>query len=305
MRSVIHHRRGLEKFSLVAAAVGLVGLTSTAGAVTYSTDFENPPFATGSINGQDGWMVQNPAFNQQVVTGSVGAGTTHSGTQSWLVANTFGSGTFGDQPYSAPLPGGVKAGESSSVGTTSGYNNDTYSVWFRAADTTGPDGGFISLSLSDASGDRMNYVGIDNSGANGLQLETFDTTSNGFGQPANFNEHDLGGPIDRTQWHQLTVTTTFNDGPSNDTVQYFIDGTPEGTFGTWEDYYRNDPEQAPGGNVVSASDRVLFKLGDTDPTAQGFYFDDFSETAVPEPASLGLLGLSGVALLRRRRKMKC
>lgn len=275
----------MKKFAI--ASIVTLAAAASAQAATYSTDFESPTFSTGSINGQDGWTVANPNFNQAVSTGDA-----HSGTQSWFRSNTYGVSSFSDQPFSAPLPGGAKSGESTAVGATDSSNS--YSVWFKAA-TTAQDGSFVALSLSNSGGSRMNWIGLDNNDAAGLRLTATD---------GNFDEFDLGA-VSRTAWHQLTVATTFLDGPGNDVVNYFIDGVLKQTLSSWEDYYRFDPEQAGNGNLVPASDRVLFRTsaGVADPTAAGFYFDDFSvTTAVPEPTALAAVAGAAVLLLGRRRR---
>ena len=92
----------------VTGAKDLAGNTQVAAsapavAATYATGFEDPPFSTGSINGQDGWMVTNSNFVQEIVTG-----VAHSGTQSWHRSNNYVSGSFGDQPFSAHCPAALK-----------------------------------------------------------------------------------------------------------------------------------------------------------------------------------------------------
>lgn len=46
---------------LVPALLVLAGLPAAHAATLYSTSFENPPFVTGSIAGQDGWAVFGPS----------------------------------------------------------------------------------------------------------------------------------------------------------------------------------------------------------------------------------------------------
>jgi hypothetical protein len=289
------------------AVIITLALTTVSAAGTYSADFENPPFSTGSINGQDGWLATGASYEQAVVST-----VSLSGTQSFYRNNNVVSGSFGDQPFSAST--GDAAGESTAVGVTSDINKYTFSVWFRAGDTTQPDGSFVSLSATDSSGSRINYIGIANTDAGGLILNAYDTTSNGFGMTADFNEAVLTPtPLDRTLWHQLTVESTFAEGAANDVVNYYIDGSLEATIGSWEDYYRDDPEQAGNGNQLFAVDRVWFgtraapsAFGFTDGAALGIYFDDFNAVAVPEPASLAMMGIAaatiGLFLSRRRRR---
>ena len=175
------------------------------------------------------------------------------------------------------------------MGVTAGLSTYSYSIWFMAGNTSAADGSYVNLSLSDSGGDRMNFVGLLNTDAGGLTLTAYDATSNGFGSAADFNLHSLTPtPLDRTSWHELKVVTTFVDGAANDIVQYFVDGSLQATIGSWEDYYRDDPEQAGNGNLISAADRILFRtalpsnLGAfTDGSALGFYFDDFTTAASP------------------------
>jgi hypothetical protein len=289
--------------SVAVAAVLLFAGPTLAG--TYSTSFEEPPFTLGSIDGQDGWMATGASYEQEVVNT-----VALTGTQSFYRNNNVVSGSFGDQPFSAPLPSGEAAGESTAVGVTAGLDKTTFSMWFLAGDTSGPDGSFVSLSATDDSGSRINYIGIANTAAGGLTLNAYDVTSNGFGNAVDFNEYSLTGtPLDRTTWHELLVETSFVPGPNNDIVKYYVDGSLEATISSWEDYYRDDPEQAGNGNQVFAVDRVWFgtraapsAFGFTNGDADGFYFDNFSVSAVPEPASIALLGMAASAILLRRRR---
>ncbi len=298
---------------LVCAGAALLGLLSAGGAAagTFSIGFEaSEGYHLGSINGQNGWQVSNPNF-VQAVTNVAALG----GTQSFWRSNNYALGTFGDQVYS---PSFGFAGESGAVHVAGGVNHVTATLWFRAASSS-PDGSQVSVALSDLTGSRMWNVGLYYTNAGGLDVYAYDVFDNTFGQPANFVTVTLGSGLAPAQWHQLTVDTQFVDGPANDVVQYYLDGSLVHTGTTWEQYYRNDPEQAGNGNLLYGTDRLLFRtavppsgLGSfVDTAAQGFYFDNLSVTAqtgttVPEPVAALLfgLGLAGTACwFRGQRRM--
>jgi hypothetical protein len=294
----------------LAVLVGALGTASSASAGTFSTDFEAPAYTTGSINGQNGWQVTNPAFVQNVTSA-----TALSGTQSFLRSNNTASGTFGDQVYS---PSFGFYGESTAVHVTAGNNFVSATFWFRSANTVN-DGSQTSVALSDVTGARMWNVGIYNNAGGGVNVFTSDVTDHGAGNAADFNSVTLASGLTPGSWYKITVDTQFVDGQSNDVVQYYLDDVLVHTGNTWEQYYRHDPEQTGNGNQIFAVDRLLFRtavapstLGQfSDAGAQGFYFDDVSvndppsaAAAVPEPASALLLGLgiAGAACFRRRSR---
>jgi hypothetical protein len=85
-------------------------------------DFENPPYTTGTIHGQDGWSKTGP-YDAEVVTNSYGYGS--FGSQSLRISNAVASGSFGDQTFSKSLVD--EAGEASAVNDcNSGGTRQTY-----------------------------------------------------------------------------------------------------------------------------------------------------------------------------------
>jgi hypothetical protein len=267
---------------------------------SYSTSFESPNFTAGlSINGQGGWSATNPS---QVQTVSVFAA--HSGSQSWLRGNTYGNGVFGDQPFSPGL--GVKVGESGANGVSGGCNQMTSTVWFKAASAT-PDGTVLGYALTDAVGNRSWSVNFRNDadGSGGFNVLAYGISPQSGPGTSNFVPTTLGANLDRTAWHSLTTVTTFNNGESNDTVSYVLDGGAPIFTNTWEQYYRYDPEQAGNGNQLWGVDRFTFRSGSSNAGALGIYFDDLSYSAsqvVPAPGALGLLAGGGLLAARRRRR---
>lgn len=55
------------------------------------------------------------------------------------------------------------------------------------------------------------------------------------------------------------------------------------------------------GSGLALTDEISFSITHEDTGSPFFWMDDFSVTAIPEPASLALMGLGGLLMLRRRR----
>lgn len=257
------------------------------------------------MNGQGGWAVSNPAFNQTVV--DLGGGN-----KALQITNTVTSGSFGDQTF-APRPGGAPAdtvnnpsngapgffaGESS---TGAGYNRFIASFDFRSVLSTVDNGARITISPDNGTGGRQGFISL-NSTAAGVTVETFDVDSGG-----NFVGPTTLGTFGFASWHNLRYEIDFIDGNNNDIARIFLDNTLVSTICSWEQFYDVvQPAIHPLGVPVQT---LLFRLsGTAAPTAQGFYIDnvniqlDDQASAVPEPVSLALVlaALGGAALARRR-----
>jgi hypothetical protein len=200
------------------------------------TDFEG--FKVGaSIKNQNGWGADNPAWDQQVVSSS--------GTTAWRVSNAVTSGTFGDMPFAPRLGGlpmdtvtnatnsspGAFAGESS-TGASLKHFNSTFS--FRSATGATQPGARITISADNGQGGRQSFIALEDAGT-GVRVTTFDVDNAG-----NFSNPIVIAPsLSYSNWHNAAMIMEFKNGPSNDTVQYFIDGHPVHTGPSWEQYYRN------------------------------------------------------------------
>jgi hypothetical protein len=285
-----------------AVSVAVAGAAVAAPVTTHSTNFEG--FSLGSVNGQGGWGVSNPLFDQEVVD--------LSGNRVLRLSNRYTSPSFSDQTF-APRPGGTGmtpadpvnsnpgffAGETS---TGASYNRFIGSFEIRSVATGNTDpGARITVSPDNGQGARQGFVAFENT-ATGMAVMTFDVDAGG-----NFVGPETLTTIDFGEWAKIRYEIDFIDGPFNDVARIYIDDVLVKTLHSWESYYPvAQPTLHPNGVPVQT---WLFRMSGTAvPNAQGFYIDNVTvmldniATAVPEPASLALLGLglAGLAFARRR-----
>ncbi|MDQ5969209.1 MAG: hypothetical protein QG579_366, partial [Patescibacteria group bacterium] len=118
--------------------------TTNASADTVSINFEGPTYNLGAIaNGQNGWQVTNPAFQQGVTNVAP-----ISGAQSWVINSQFGQGSFGDQPFSPAL--------TQAAGETAAMNFFEASMKFMPM-ATQANGDGVTLSTDNGTGQRMDW----------------------------------------------------------------------------------------------------------------------------------------------------
>jgi hypothetical protein len=270
---------------------GTNGTNGTNGAkggnVVGPVKFESPGYTLGDIGGQQGWE-EDHAFDAEVdsVSQFSNASGFGFGAQALRISDSHTSGAFADQTYS---PGaGDEAGESGSdnAGFGSGDRQSHFETSFSIGSTQSgvQPGMHLSVSPDSGNGGRMSYLRFDDL-SDGIHVFFQEATDPGpLGTEADFPETDLV-TLSRNQAHTVRISMDFVDGPDNDVVQIYIDGVLLKTAGSWEDYYRFDPEQNGGGNKVPTVDKVEFREGGANDVAndgKGYLIDNFSqETSTP------------------------
>ena len=275
--------RKLSVFAMLALLVGLVTLEQ-GGVVRAdeddggsarplsSTSFHD--FNLGvSVDEQDGWDADNPAWDEEIVS--------FSGNKVWRVSNAVTAGSFGDMPF-APRPGGIPndtvndpdnseplffAGEESTGAAARGFRSQ---FSFRSATGAAQAGLRITVSIDNGQGGRQSFASLVDTGT-GIDVQTFDVDNDG----------EFVGPItiatglSYTAWHTLAMVATFKDGPNNDKVRYFVNGKQRHKGTSWEQFYRNfQADLHPMGVPVQT---LLFRIsGTAAPTVlgNGYYIDN-------------------------------
>jgi hypothetical protein len=325
--------RTFRRLKVTACAVGAVILgaaviTPTAGADTIGPiSFETSQgYVVGDINGQPTtgslpngrWSKTGPYDAAVALVSAFPAAAGYGyGSQALRISDAVTSGSFGDQTFSPGLADEAGETGADNAGLSGGVRQPRFDASFLIGTTQATQqcplcATPLHMSVSPDRGDgaRMSYLRFDDL-SNGVHVYFDDVTDPGpLGAPADFNERVIG-TLGRTTSHTIRLTIDFNDGPGNDVVQVFIDNTLAATGGTWEDYYRFDPEQAGGGNLVPTVDKVLFRESGTanaGNAGQGFLIDNLGLTSAPTPTATtggGGGGTGGVAGQTGTKAKKC
>jgi len=285
--------------ALVAVAGGIMG-AMIARADSLAIDFEAPTYSPGSIDGQNGWAGTlggpiNPLIDQAVVTNSYGY--TSFGGQSWRISNAYTDGAFGDWPFSPSL--------ADEAGETMAQNGGVYSGGTRQSHfevqwdfaSTVPNSEQVGLQISTApdrgDGARMSFIKMRDT-STGLRVDFADyqdrapygsygsptTAAAGCGAEDDFVITTVASGLSRMRPHSIRLTMDFVDGPRNDVVKIYVDGTLRHTGGSWEDYFRWCLESGGGTGTTTADqsrtvDSMIFQArsgGGTAPGTSGYGF---------------------------------
>ena len=301
----------MKRFALIGAVLAVFVLGGIISADILSINFEAPQYTTGTIDGQNGWAGTlggpiNPAIDQAVVANTYGY-TSFAG-QSWRMSNAYTDGAFGDWPFSPSLANEAGESQAQNGGLYSGgVRQKHFEVqWDFASTVPGSvqvpncvDPPSISeclqISTSPDRGDgaRMSFIRMKDRPA-GLSVEFVDyqdrapygsygspvTAAAGCGLEDDFVLTTVASGLDRTRPHTIKLTMDFVDGPRNDRVKVYVDGTLRHTGGSWEDYFRWCTESG-GGTGTTAFDQsrtvdsMIFQArtsGGTAPTTMGAGF---------------------------------
>ena len=282
----------MKRFALIGAVLIVFVLAGIIIADSRSINFEAPTYNTGSIDNQNGWGGQNPpdlpinpAIDQAIATNGVGAPASF-GAQSWRISNYYTSGSFGDMPFSPSLAneaGETLAKNGNGVFTFSGGTRQSHFEvqWaFTSADPTGLEhDSYFSTSPDRGDGARMSYIRLEDH-PNGIQVWFSDYQDNAprgqYGDPFSAGQgcvdmqdeftDILVATVSRNRAHTVKLAIDFIDGPHNDIVKVYVDGTLRHTGTTWEDYFRWCMESGggtgdPAFDQSRTVDSELFRVG--------------------------------------------
>ena len=275
----------MKKLLIIASFVVMSSLahaTSVVATPSFTTDFESA--SLGSVNGQDGWSVSGP-YDQSVVDTSLYTTVKPSwGTKAFRISNNYASGGFGDQTFTKSLDNAV--GETTS--TAGSFSNATgtlqnhFEMEFEmaSATTTEQSGLAVTVSPDRGDGSRMSYLKFADTAA-GIDVIFYDVE--GATNPANFVPTTVA-TLDRSTAHTIKLTMDTREGPSNDLVKIYVDGSLVHVGTSWENYYRYDSEASAEQSQRLVKD-VLFRVSASAPTlGAGYLFDNLTLSSSIEAA---------------------
>ncbi len=242
-------------------------------------------FATGTVNGQNGWHVSGD-FDQEVVSNEFGF--LSFGCKSLRISDATTSVFIFNQTFSSP--GGNEAGETDAVGgdTPIGTRQNRFEAQFDLASVSQNEQPGMHLSVSPDRGDgtRMSAIAFADT-ATGIDVFFDDVT--GTTSPVSFHETQIATGLSRTTPHTIKYMMDFVDGPSNDIVKVFIDGTLVHTGTSWENFYRydNDAFPAPNNKSRTVTSLVFYEQGTASSTDKfkGYLIDNVALSATTTSAT--------------------
>ena len=236
--------------AFASTIVALVG-AGVAQADTATFTFENPPYTTGTIGGQDGWS-SSGAYDHEVAANAYGIASFEA--QSLRLSNAVTSGSFGDQTFSRSLLDEADETAAEGGGMSGGTRQTSFEAeWSFASTVPGAEQPGLSVVASPDRGDgaRMSWVQMTDT-PTGLEVNFFDYQA----AVGDFVFSPVATGLSRSVTHTVKLTMFFVDGPANDIVKVCVDGTSCHTGTSWEDYFR-DVEFNPTRTV----DSLLFRTG--------------------------------------------
>ena len=244
----------MKRSALIGAVLAVFVLPALMSADSLTITFEAPTYHLGSIDGQNGWAGTaggpiNFLIDQEVVANTYGY--TSFGGQSWRMSNAYTDGAFGDWPFSPSLTNEAGETTAQNLGFSGGIRQNHFEVrWDFASTVRNAEQPGLQISTSPDRGDgaRMSFIRMKDLPA-GLSVEFAEYLDHPpFGTP--LNPADGCGPEDeflittvasglsRNRPHTVKLTMDFVDGPRNDVVKVYVDGTLRHTGTSWEDFFR-------------------------------------------------------------------
>jgi hypothetical protein len=310
----------VKRFGVCSALIAVLMSAGVVAADSLAIDFEPPAYTPGSIDGQQGWGGTDPgtgpapilpAIDQAIVANGATAPASF-GSQSWRFSNAWEDGQFGLWPFSPSLTN--EAGEFAAEGGT--YSGGTRQTHFEvewdfasAAPATAQPTLQMSTAPDRGDGARMSYIRMEDQ-PGGMSVYFFDY-QRGAVEPAgtcitgaNFIETTVASGLSRAVPHTVRLTIDFLDGPANDVVKVYVDGSLAHTGTSWEDYFR-DCE----GNPPRTVDSMIFQARGATPNPEnlgkGFLIDNLSyATSLPLTCNV-IVGTEGPDTINGTNKSDC
>jgi len=304
----------VKRFGAFSAVIALLMSAGVVAADSLAIDFEPPAYTPGTIDGQEGWGGTDPGtgplpivptIDEEIVAGWPGAPASF-GSQSWRFSNAYADGQFGLWPFSPSLTN--EAGEFAAE--NGGMSNGTRQTHFEVQwsfTSAAPAETQVGLQMSTApdrgDGARMSFIRMEDR-ADGMYVIFADYQRGTAGLcDGAFPLTTVASGLSRAVAHTVKLTIDFVDGPTNDVVQVYVDGSLRHTGTSWEDFFR-DCE----GNPPRTVDSMIFQARNVAAPltlGKGFLIDNLSySSSLPLTCNV-IVGTDGPDTLNGTNKSDC
>lgn len=259
------------RFVLAASLAGVLAASASA-QIVYSAGFENPPFSTGSIIGQDGWAAGSGSGGSQSIINSFA----HTGSQSLFWDNSTTLNSF----YS------VRHAFDGQAGAITPATPLQISSWIYVDSTSGADRLYGVYAVNSGTGTLgATALGITISGVGAVRAgKTWSAT---YSAAPLYTDAQLVG-----NWVKVLLSYDGTDGGAAvyDSAENLLWSTT---------FTAVSLANANGAGTGSWNVNLGADYNTTTARLGKGYHDDFLVRVVPEPASILLAGLALIALRRR------